>query len=165
MFKSNRSKTLWFVTIVSLSLSIGVFFTVISSDYNNEIQDYSSELSFWFWNIVFILLSNTLIAAVFWISGKYILKLELISEDEIEVYIWRVIGNKKLTYKLLDIGEVKYYEGRADYVDTPKVNAPWLKIDFGNKNYMLDLQGELPYGYTKTMEIFKRKLRIRDNKS
>lgn len=133
-------------------MSIFIFLTLLVSAYYSltmQLDEFSSPRSALFWRFFFILLPVVLMSSMYWLSGKYVLKLELMPGKQVRISTWNILGGQqtRIWNAAEFVPEAKMYEGQTEIIAKPKVNAPYLIFTSVNgKKLLLDLQGELPYG-------------------
>lgn len=158
VFYSKRSFTIWFLFFLSIFLSISVFYLIFTMDFAKEIINYSSVFTFWIWQVIIIILGNTLTGFMIWYSGRYILKITIFPGEIIQIKTWQMFGSKIVRYKKGDFTGIKFHKGVTNLAGTPSVNAPWLGIKLineDNKSLIIDMQGEFPCGFNALQNTFK----------
>lgn len=140
-------------------MSIFIFMTLLVSTYNSltmAVDEFSSLQSALFWRFLFILIPAILMSCMLWLSGKYVLMLELMPGKRVRISTWNILGGQQTRiWNAVDIvPEAKMYEGQTEIITKPKVNAPYLIFSSVNgKKLLLDLQGELPYGIRGVLRL------------
>lgn len=155
LYQSRRAPVLCLLTIfVFLTFVISTCFSLTM-----PLDEYSSLFSARVWQFLFIMLPGLLVAANIWLSGRYVLKLEVLPDKMIRVMIWSVLCRKKIIIWRVDDFEPKgvFYEGRTEIFGKLKVHAPFLLYRLQNGvNLVLDLQGEMPHGPLIVMQLFAK---------
>jgi len=79
-----------------------------------------------------------------WLSDRYILKIERLTENEISIKTWSVFGfHQTKTYPKNILESTKFHKGQANFYSTPTVNAPWIQLKTPRgKLLIMDIQGE-----------------------
>lgn len=140
-------------------MSIFIFLTLLVSAYYSltmSVYEFSSPQSAFFWRFLFILIPAILMACMLWLSGKYVLMLELMPGKQVTISTWNILGGQQTRiWKAEDFApEAKIYEGRTEIIAKPKVNAPYLIFkSLNGKKLLLDLQGEFPYGIGAVLKL------------
>lgn len=152
-YKNSRSLTLYFVTIVTLALSIFVVY-MIFNDLDAFFEEYSSRVSGIFWFTFMLVAGNIMFACMLWLSGRYILKIELADENHILITTWSMLGFHKTEKHPAEILKTETFcKGVSNHFNAPVVVAPYsiLKTTTGKK-LILDEQGffELKTRLSKT---------------
>src|SRR5690606_35471131 len=95
IYKNKRSKTLYFASLISLWILVFTYW-MIFKDFEEFKQEFSSTLSAYLWTAFFLIISKILIIIMIWLSGKYVLKIELLNEThEIRIKTWSILGLHK----------------------------------------------------------------------
>lgn len=140
-------------------MSIFIFMTLLIILYYSltmPTDEFSSPQSALLWRFFFILMPTILMASMFWLSGKYVLMLELMPGKQIRISTWNILGGHQTRiWKPADfVPEAKMYEGQTEIIAKPKVNAPYLIFkSVDGKKLLLDLQGELPFGIQTLLKL------------
>jgi hypothetical protein len=90
---------------------------------------------------------NILLAIMLWLSFRYVLKIQQIDKETIEITTWSIVGYKKVYIERLDILQnIKFHLGQSSFANAPSVNAPYytLKTSKG-KTLILDLKAEFNF--------------------
>lgn len=146
-------------TVLLRLTSIFIFLKLIVCTYYSltmPSDEFSSPQSAFFWRFFFILLPAILMFSMYWLSGKYIVLLELMPGKQIRISTWNILGRQQTRiWQTSDfVPEVKMYEGQTEIIAKPKVNAPYLIFSSLNgEKLLLDLQGELPYGIGGVLKL------------
>ena len=152
LYESKRTGLLRLISIfIFLTLLVSTYYSLTMSS-----DEFSSELSTIFWRSVFILIPAVLMTCMLWLSGKYVLMLELMPGRQIRISTWNILGRRQTRiWKAADfVPEAKMYEGQTEIIAKPKVNAPYLIFSSLNgEKILLDLQGELPYGIGGVLKL------------
>ncbi|WAC40131.1 hypothetical protein [Pedobacter sp. SL55] len=156
VYQSKRENALWFVSVISLVTSCIINYLVCTGKISNT--DFSSQLSYIFWMIAFIIAGNLLMIVLLWMHGKYLIMLSILPNQMIAVTSWSIWGKHQTkTYTKANFcGHVKSYDGKSNFYNIPSVNAPFVKIKtLQGKVFIVDLQGEFPQGMQTFLAIFK----------
>lgn len=152
IYTSNRTTMLYSVSILTLSLSVFVFY-MIFSDLEGFFSEYSSSLSAFFWMCYMLITGNIMFFAMLWLSGRYVLKIEHSEERFVSVKTWSILGlHKTEKYPKSILDNIKYYPGYTHIRGTPAANAPWFKLKTPKgKILVIDTQGH----FSKKVKNFK----------
>jgi hypothetical protein len=142
LFESKRRLALNLASAVSFSILV-MTNALIFSDWEKFESEFDSYTIAVIWAIVFNLFSIALPIAVIWMSGRYILKIRLIGENEILISTWTIFGfHKKYKEHKSILKDADFVAGKGFYGRGPVVNAPWNKIKTSKgKTLVQDLQG------------------------
>lgn len=150
-FQSHRAPTLWFVTLISVAMSVFGAVLTLGMTLEKDLYDYSSITSMRMWQAFFLLVSNVLTLTVSWLSGKYVLKISINSAGELEIRTWSMfLITRTFRLRQEDIAPqaMQHYEGRTVIPGKPIVHAPWDSIrTHEGRRFVVDLQGSFPHGY------------------
>lgn len=145
MYESKRTKLLRLMSIfIFLTLLVSAYYTLTM-----PVDKFSSPRSALFWRFLFILVPSVLMYCMLWLSGKYVLMLELMPGKQVRISTWNILGGQhtRIWNVAEFVPEAKMYEGQTEIITKPKVNAPYLIFSsLKGKKLLLDLQGEFPYG-------------------
>jgi hypothetical protein len=129
IYESKRQPALYFVTLVTLSLSVFVSWMIFSAgdDFNREFSSPSSALA---WKVIFLLGGNIMLLCMVWLNGRYVLEITKAEDEIVSVKTWSILGlhrTRRYPRSILTEG-CKFHSGQA-WIDTgPRVNAPWLRL-------------------------------------
>ena len=143
IYQSKRQPALYFVTVVTLSLSVFVSWMIFSAgdDFNRE---FSSPASAHAWKIIFLVGGNIMLLCMLWLNGRYVLEIREAEDETVVVKTWSIFGlHRTRRYpKSILTGDRKFHSGQA-WVDTgPRVNAPWIRLKTpGGRLLVVDAQG------------------------
>lgn len=146
-------------TVLLRLTSIFIFLIMLVSAYYSltmPSDEFSSPQTALFWRCFFILLPTVLMFSMYWLSGKYVLMLELMPGKQIRISTWNILGRRQTRiWQAADfVPEAKMYEGQTEIIAKPKVNAPYLIFSsLKGEKIVLDLQGELPYGIGGVLKL------------
>src|SRR5690606_39826967 len=82
--ESKRQPALYFISIITVALSIFVFY-MIFSDWEEFALEYSSEFSAVAWTVYMLVAGNAMLVCMLWMNGRYILQIKKADEN----YIFR----------------------------------------------------------------------------
>lgn len=142
LYRSNRQPALYFISVLTLALSIFVFY-MIFSDWSGFALEFSSRFSAIAWAIFMLVAGNIMFCAVLWLNGKYILRIEQADENYIFIKTWSLFGvHKTRKYPADILSTAIFYTGITKGYRTPLVIAPYsiLKTSSGKK-LVLDKRG------------------------
>jgi hypothetical protein len=148
VFKSKRAPTLHFVLLVCLLLSIFTTYLTITISEEEILKHYSSTFTAIVWQVIFFLLANILLAAILWLSNRYILAFVVLPHKKVEITTWHFLKYKHTEiWNASDFAPtITYDEGITAIAESPRVNAPYLIIrSKRGKKRIFDLQGNFPY--------------------
>ena len=149
VFKSKRAPTLHFVLLVCLLSSIFTTYLTVTISEEEILKHYSSTFTARVWQIIFFLLANILLAAILWLSNKYVLTLEVLPDKKVKIITWHFLKYKHTEiWNASDFAPtITYYDGITAIAESPRVNAPYLIIrSKRGKKRIFDLQGNFPNG-------------------
>lgn len=142
IYKSNRLVVLYFVSVLTMVLSIFVIF-MIFSNWSRFAMEFDSKFSAIAWAIFMLIAGNIMFCAVLWLNGKYILRIEQADEHFVFIKTWSIFGiHKTRKYPADILNSATFYNGITKSYRTPVVIAPYsiLKTSSGKK-LVLDEQG------------------------
>lgn len=140
---------LWFVVLISCACSVFVTVMTLSMTTAELQQDFNSINAARIWQVFLILLGNLLTAVLMWMSGRYVLSIEHLTDGSLKIVVWNMFCIHQTKFFSTDVWQkpVSFHEGKTNFAGVPRVNAPWLAIKpKGSKKMIIDLQGEFPLG-------------------
>lgn len=142
LYKSKRQPILFFVSILTLALSVFVFY-MIFSDWSEFALEYSSKFSAIGWTIFMLIAGNIMLVCMLWLNGRYVLRIEKADEKYIFIKTWSILGiHKTRKYPSEILKNPVYYPGVIKTYRTPVVVAPYSVIKtLSGKKLILDEQG------------------------
>lgn len=137
LYQNKSAITLYLVSLLTLVLSVFVFY-MIFSDLDNFFTEYSSKLSGIGWLIFFLVMGNSLLACMIWMSGRYILQIKRIDDNNILIKTWSIIGfNKNRSYPVTIFNAAIYKKGVSKYLGAPIVIAPYSILKTPTKKRLI----------------------------
>lgn len=143
VYQNHRKQTLNAVAILCLGLSFFVFY-MIFHDWEGFFIEYSEKLYGYFALAFFLFAGNIMLLTMVWLSGRYVLLIKQINQNELLITTWSIIGfQKSIVEDVQLIKSASFIRGDAYFSGVPKVNAPWLKLKTKeNKILVVDMQGD-----------------------
>lgn len=158
-FQSNRTPTLWFVTLICLSMSVLGTAATLNMTVEEDLYDYSSITSMRLWQAFFLMMSNALTVVMWWMSGKYVLRITRYRDGQLQIRTWSMfLISRTFHLREEDIVReaIKHYEGRTFIPGKPLVHAPWDSVHTQQgRRFVVDLQGSFPEGYDRYYSILQ----------
>jgi len=128
IYESKRQPALYFISIITVALSIFVFY-MIFSDWEEFALEYSSEFSAVAWTVYMLVAGNAMLVCMLWMNGRYILQIKKADENYIFIKTWSILGFHKTRKYPADILKTTvFHKGISKYPDTPVVVAPYSVI-------------------------------------
>lgn len=153
---SSRAKILWFVTLVSIMLSVFTFYMIFNMPMT-ILSEFDSLISMRIWQGLLLILGNIFTATMIWMSNRYVLSIHLVNMQNIAIKTWSIfkLSNTRI-FQLDDFknNQVTSHDGELFLPRVPLVMAPWdsLKLN-GGKKFIVDTQGSFPLGYEQYWEL------------
>lgn len=143
LYQNSRKYTLNAVGMICLGLSVFVFY-MIFHDLDVFFMEYSDPVYGYIALTFFLIAGNAMLVAMVWLSGRYVLLIELIDPNKLKVTTWSMTGfHKSFIQDIQLLTDVQFIKGDAHFSGVPKVSAPWLKLKTSeNKILVVDLLGD-----------------------
>lgn len=144
VYKNYRTKVLYAISMLAFVLALFVDF-IIFSDLSLFLTDYSSKIAAIFWLFILFIVGNILFICMLWLSGRYILQIDLLHPEIINIKTWSIIGlHASKTYPMKILEQSKFHQGYLRFSEAPTVNAPWFRLQTPKgKLLIMDLRGDI----------------------
>jgi hypothetical protein len=145
LYRSGRSRTLWLVLILTLlPVPLSAWLVTLPSE-ARLLAEFGSLNVARFWQAGMVLLGSALFWPLFWLSGRYVTRVETTAEGSLRVQLWTVRGPRTETWPALRGGE--HHPGHSHGLPGVQVAAPWTGYRTpAGKTLVVDEQGEFPQG-------------------
>jgi len=147
---------LWFVVLICCACSVFVTVMTLSMTTAELQQEFNSISAARIWQVFLLLFGNVLTAVLMWMSGRYVLSVEHLTDGSLKIVVWNMFCIQQTKFFSTDVWQkpVSFHEGKTNFAGVPSVNAPWLAIKpKGSKKMIIDLQGEFPLGIDTLLAI------------
>lgn len=144
LYQNHRKLTLHAVSLLTLALAAFVVY-MIFFDLDGFFSEFSSQATGIAWIIFFLLAGNSMLVCMFWLSGRYVLEItKLENQEELIIKTWSIFGfyhKKRCPAGVLENPEFRF--GKANFSHVPTVNAPWWKLkDQNGRTLVVDMNGK-----------------------
>ena len=157
LYQNNRSKTLNIVFLCSLLVGLIINYYVLTMDEEAVMHQSLTTFGLLFWQIIFLILGNSIYLSFFWLHNRYLLCIKLLPDKQIEITTWGIIKNNSHLIGHDEISAAFYNEGTTRFPSKPLVYAPYITLQIkGHKRFVLDMQGNFLNGYLAINEVFKK---------
>src|SRR5690606_3159371 len=125
IYESKRQPALYFISIITVALSIFVFY-MIFSDWEEFALEYSSEFSAVAWTGYMLVAGNAMLVCMLWMNGRYILQIKKADENYIFIKTWSILGFHKTRKYPADIFlSTVFYNGISNYLYNSVIVTPF----------------------------------------
>lgn len=146
LYQSDRSLTLWLLLPVTLAPVLVVAWLLTLTSEAQLLQDFDSTGAIMIWKVGMLLLSSVLFWPMFWLSGRYVTRVEHVGAQRLRVTVWSMIGARETEWTAAFSGG-EYHDGKLVLPYVPVVNAPWTGYRSPEgKKLVVDAQGDFPHG-------------------
>ena len=145
LYKSSRWPRLYYFSLFGVVLPVLVGILIFKDlDLDVFFEEYRSRVLEIIWMVTMLIFSNLIWIYMLWVSGRYIMKIEVIDEKTIAIKTWSVTGLHKTRNYPKEILNIEKFTPRKTVIwEEPNLNATYtvIKTNTGKK-LLLDKQGE-----------------------
>lgn len=147
LYYNQRRFTLYAVSLLTFLVAAFTNY-MIYSNWHGLLHEFGSQASAVVWITFMIVMGNAMLAAMVWLSGKYVLRVDQLDEQTIAVKVWTIYGLPyDRSYPASILAKSKSYQGRSSHIGAPTVSAPYTIIRTAKgKKLIIDDAGVFPQG-------------------
>ena len=94
LFRSRREPLLWFATLISLlPIALSVFLLILNARAHFPDELPSGTVGLWLFRGTLVLVSSVLFWPMVWLSGRYVLRSEGMTDGHVNFSVWTLLGH------------------------------------------------------------------------
>lgn len=144
VYNNYRTKVLYAISMLAFVLALFVDFMTFS-DLSLFLTDYSSKIAALFLLFILFMMGNILFVCMLWLSGRYIVQIDLVHPEIIQINTWSIIGlHASKTYPMAILEQSEFHQGYLRFAEAHTVNVPWFRLQTPKgKLLIMDLRGDI----------------------